>query len=311
MSLNVEGQDCPVCGSHLFNDDDVVFCPICGAPHHRDCYKSIGHCALEADHGTEREYKRPEPKAEQPEEKTDERPRVCAVCGEKLSESALYCPKCGRSTTAQAQNRQPFAGMQGMVIDPMGGVDPNDTIEEIPVTHVAKYVMVNTHRYIPVFKKLSKQRRIHWNWAAFLFPGGWLCYRKCYKQAFIFIILAIFCAVLNFPTQLVLDTLPIPSDGMVTYSQIMQIVSENIDQFMGLPWITAALSTVLNLLTRALCGMFGDFMYRQNALDKIRALQKQEEYPENLPQAGAVSLIGLCLAMAAVNWIPVFLLMFL
>lgn len=60
MSVSVEGEKCPVCHSYMFDDEDIVFCPICGAPHHRECYKSIGHCALEKYHGTDMEYKRPE-----------------------------------------------------------------------------------------------------------------------------------------------------------------------------------------------------------------------------------------------------------
>ena len=31
MSISVEGEKCPVCGAYLFDKDDVVFCPECGA----------------------------------------------------------------------------------------------------------------------------------------------------------------------------------------------------------------------------------------------------------------------------------------
>ena len=53
MSENKTKLTCSVCHAYLFDDDDVVYCPVCGAPHHRDCYKSIGHCAFEEAHGTE------------------------------------------------------------------------------------------------------------------------------------------------------------------------------------------------------------------------------------------------------------------
>ena len=48
MSISIEGEKCPVCGAYLFDEDDVVFCPECGAPHHRECYNAVGHCALAA-----------------------------------------------------------------------------------------------------------------------------------------------------------------------------------------------------------------------------------------------------------------------
>ena len=51
MSGETKKLTCGVCHAYLFEDDDVVYCPVCGAPHHRDCYKSIGHCAYEAAQG--------------------------------------------------------------------------------------------------------------------------------------------------------------------------------------------------------------------------------------------------------------------
>ena len=56
MSLNIEDKQCQLCNAYLFEDDDVVFCPECGAPHHRECYNSLGHCALEHLHGTDQQY---------------------------------------------------------------------------------------------------------------------------------------------------------------------------------------------------------------------------------------------------------------
>ena len=56
MSLSYEGQSCALCHAYLFPEDDVVCCPECGAPHHRECYNSIGKCALEELHGTENQY---------------------------------------------------------------------------------------------------------------------------------------------------------------------------------------------------------------------------------------------------------------
>ena len=47
MSLNTEGVSCVRCHAYLFPEDDIVYCPVCGAPHHRECYNQLGHCALE------------------------------------------------------------------------------------------------------------------------------------------------------------------------------------------------------------------------------------------------------------------------
>ena len=44
------GKKCPVCQKYFHADDDVVVCPDCGTPHHRECYESLGHCSNENLH---------------------------------------------------------------------------------------------------------------------------------------------------------------------------------------------------------------------------------------------------------------------
>ena len=56
-----DGLCCPVCKAKLFEDDDIVVCPDCGAPHHRKCWEYVGHCALGDAHGTANQWQRPNP----------------------------------------------------------------------------------------------------------------------------------------------------------------------------------------------------------------------------------------------------------
>lgn len=41
---------CPVCRVTFKDTDDIVVCPECGTPHHRECYMSIGECGVSAYH---------------------------------------------------------------------------------------------------------------------------------------------------------------------------------------------------------------------------------------------------------------------
>ena len=43
---------CEHCKKAFTNDDDIVVCPVCGAPHHRECYVQNGNCANADKHGT-------------------------------------------------------------------------------------------------------------------------------------------------------------------------------------------------------------------------------------------------------------------
>ena len=74
MSTKETKRVCSLCHAYLFEDDDVVCCPVCGAPHHRDCYMNIGHCALEEFHGTENQYDKVREKEREEAEKTKEVP---------------------------------------------------------------------------------------------------------------------------------------------------------------------------------------------------------------------------------------------
>ena len=65
--INDKKKSCVVCHAYLFEEDDVVYCPECGAPHHRECYINLGRCGLAEAHGTENQYdklKREEPEEE-------------------------------------------------------------------------------------------------------------------------------------------------------------------------------------------------------------------------------------------------------
>ena len=44
------GFHCPICGGVFTDQDDVVVCPDCGAPHHRECWTQRGHCAYQDRH---------------------------------------------------------------------------------------------------------------------------------------------------------------------------------------------------------------------------------------------------------------------
>ena len=78
---------CAICGSYLFDDDDIVYCPECGAPHHRDCYNAIGHCGRADMH----EQLKSEPSKPSEEQEAC----ICKRCKKALPENTNFCPYCG------------------------------------------------------------------------------------------------------------------------------------------------------------------------------------------------------------------------
>ena len=49
---NYENYKCPVCNKQFTKDDDIVTCPECGTPHHRECYNLTGHCVNKGLHAS-------------------------------------------------------------------------------------------------------------------------------------------------------------------------------------------------------------------------------------------------------------------
>lgn len=95
-----EGYTCPVCGEKFKESDDIVACPECGAPHHRDCWKKEGHCHFVADHGTDRQWARPQAGDSANSAESAVEGKVCPHCGEKNPEFAEFCSRCGKDLPA-------------------------------------------------------------------------------------------------------------------------------------------------------------------------------------------------------------------
>ena len=60
--MDYKGCKCASCHKVLKEGDDIVICPECGAPYHRECYAAEGRCVFSAKHGKGFEYVPPEAK---------------------------------------------------------------------------------------------------------------------------------------------------------------------------------------------------------------------------------------------------------
>ena len=215
---NYIGLNCPVCGKKFTADDDIVVCPQCGAPYHRDCYEKEGQCIFQDKHAAHEAWA--PPRQEESQASAEEKKR-CPRCGFENSGTALFCEHCGQplSLNQQPENwAPPFGGTQqggapfgqqqgrpggfppppptgnyppqggfpgGPVpypYDPMGGIRPSDEIDGVTVSDLAKFVQSNTQYYLPVFMNHKHFNRSRFNFCAFLFPGAWMLYRKLYKM---------------------------------------------------------------------------------------------------------------------------------
>lgn len=316
MGITVEGQKCPVCGAYLFDTDDVVFCPECGAPHHRECYHKIGHCALADDHGTERQYQRPQSTEKQSAQSLDAKQaepveKDCPHCGSHFEGSGNICPYCGKPIS-----RLESFGTQVITIDVMGGVSPEDTIDDIPATEVRDYVVVNTPRYLPRFKQLNPTRKTSWNWAAFVFPQAWFFYRKVYFPGIFFFLLSLVTSAMLSSFNLLLANMP--DEALRSYAAMGTYFVENLSTISPAILLIGTLGLLLNIGVRVFAALFGDWFYRSAALTRIRSIkEKKEDAEEDIPlplrlrKGGSVNPALGMLGLFALQWILNILYMFL
>ena len=217
-------KQCPVCSEKFNKDDDIVVCPKCGAPYHRECYDKNGKCIFPDLHKSKKSWR--EVYDSTPDEKisddTEKSNIVCPLCGEENPKDTLICRKCGQilynpsepSAKTPYDRLKEFMRAEGddedddndknsendfnftsggnpfiFLIDPMGGVAKNEDFNGVNGAELAKFVRANTPYYMPVFKKIKSENKSKFNFAAFFFTGGWYLYRKQYVTGAIISIL--------------------------------------------------------------------------------------------------------------------------
>ncbi len=315
MSHETENKQCQICKGYLFEDDDIVICPECGAPHHRDCWQTTGHCGVETDHGTDRQYDKVQA-AKKEEETSDGEEKTCPHC-KRISKShdGDFCPYCGQSYDSKGnRNHQQYGDpmgsgpvfMGGMPFNPntYGGIPKDSKIEDVKVEHVAKFVGSNAHRYVSRFATLNKHSKGSWNWAAFLSPAAWCFSRKLYVQGILYAIIMIAGSLCGVPFYQTLGTME--TNGM-TAMQVYQMVAENIGQFGWLELGMLGLGVALELVPRIICGRLADWNYRTFTLEKVRKIvadPEVEDVNEALMRSGNLNFLALFISFFAVQNLP-------
>ncbi len=315
MSLYHNGESCAYCKAKLFSDDDVVYCPVCGAPHHRDCYNNLNHCALEELHGTENEYSKAK-ELEKQQKAEEERIRLeaeqdalnsknaseyspqttrCKMCGEEYDFKKASCPKCG------APN---FIRINGASFDFLGGVPAGELIDEgITAEDAKKFVISNTHRYIPKFVEL-KTKKTSWNWAAFLFPSCWMFSRKMYKGGFISGALLLVADLISLPVQQALINLGVFSN-VSSYVELFQNIYDVTPEISPVVMLFALASTALMLAVKIVCGIFGDYWYKKYTVSSIRKIRAESHDAElDHRKKGGVNVFLFLISYFVLSYLP-------
>lgn len=225
---NYTGVKCPVCSKNFTQADDIVVCPVCGAPHHRECYAKNSACAFAAEHSSGKEWRSPPPEAPPHGKYADV--TLCPSCQSVNPAGNIFCQVCNARLRGVPPPVPPDAqGFPSWAFPRVtanaesgsfvyGGISPDDKIDEEPVRDLAVYIGDNAAYYLPRFKSMEENSyTLSFNFSALIFNFFYFFYRKMYWVGGILLALYIVGMVPNFllmnevfPQMLqdVKDTLP-------------------------------------------------------------------------------------------------------
>lgn len=268
---------CPVCKQPFTEKDDVVVCPLCGAPHHRVCWKHTGHCALKDAHGTPGQWM-------PPLRRDDEDSMVCGNCGTVNRRGDVVCAKCGHTLDeplppAPSEQQPPIdASVFYADFSPYIGIAPDSMVEGFPAMEVATFLGPNSGYYLSRFYFMRVQKNnFTWNWAAAVFPAGWLLYRKMYKAFLVILLLSlilmapVFALFWQFMSVL-------SSDEQARQLFLRSGLMPSADVPVWLV-ICANLSGTVSFILRAVMASLGNYLYRKHMVRVIGGVRAASADP--------------------------------
>ncbi|HZJ77580.1 MAG TPA: RING finger protein [Clostridia bacterium] len=289
--MKYDNEKCPVCLSEFKPGDDIVVCPDCGTPHHRDCWNKHNECANGFKHYEGFQW---EPKAN-PDENPDTKDKlgvICAVCGTNCPTDFNFCPVCSTplrsSQTKQGKNTTQDKNVfsDGAPVFPMNNsmhlhdlpVPPDTAIDDITAAEAAAYVQVNSKKYI---SKFLTDKKVSWNWAAFFFAPYWYFYRKIYKIGFV--ALALFVSLWLFsagPVQQAYDNFDLLYRDVTNSYSSDDLTQEETEQLnLELYEIASKFSkamwpfALVNLVVRIGCGLSANYLYKKKVVSDVKLLE--------------------------------------
>lgn len=323
------GNKCPVCDKYFHVGDDVVVCPDCGTPSHRECYEKLGKCANHDKHSEGFEYN-------DQAIPNDAEYTACSKCGAKNPKDAFFCNKCGNNLNLSDKdnrgqnvntNGQQYGGMpfgngspyQNVVfLDPLAGVKPESDIgDNIKAGEMAKFVKQNTPYFIKVFSDIKNFSKSRFNFCAAIFLGGYILYRKMYKLGAFITTVQAAIMILSMYIQVYLSN----SSGFLNlmkayesrnYDAMMQAMSKMTTLESSFMFLTVAL-TVIMFVLRIVCGVCFNRLYYNHCKKQINNIKSSDQLSESTDNAlqtkGGVNVaiaMSLAISYFVIQYLPYF-----
>lgn len=291
------GEKCSACNEEFTSSDDVVVCPECGSPHHRECYMKEKKCAHEADHISGYKWQR-KPAVEikpEPEKQENHSVKMCSSCGFPNYSTSENCSRCGAKLNEQqngssgkenfgqntdnSQNAQRtiFDGDYGTVLSYLG-FDPKEDMGGATLEDVSQFVGPNTLYYIPLFKRMKDfGAKLSFNISCLIFPYFYFANRRMWLWA---IIAAVISVIFSIPGTLL--TLADYANGIEGAESFLNMIQNNLGWISNLDIIFSTSYWVF----RIVCCLFGNWLYYKFVMNSIKRLR----YDDTVGGSGSAKL---------------------
>ena len=300
------GCPCEGCGKPLTLQDDIVVCPDCGAPYHRDCYEKLGRCIHAPAHAAGYEWKFPYQESEL---------CTCPACGERTLRSESVCRCCGAALPPEGAQEpadradsdehseefdystfyRQFQETGAPQVDPLrqtyqAAFGKEEVMDGIPCKDWADFIGPASPAYLSAYCRMQlSHTKTSMSFSAMLFGPFYFFYRKAWKPDFGFLAAELLLAA-------------------PTFIEMLQLSGSALAPAMSASALTvfARVCSVLSFVLMLVRGMYGKWLYRKSAADHIRRIQS--EFPDARQRQavlraqggvsfGAVFLCGLLLSV--------------
>lgn len=291
-----ENYKCPVCHRQFEKDDDIVTCPECGTPHHRECYKLVGHCVNEGLHKNDYSFLEAEkPMKKGPEEIYYSPSENEDLQGEDIiNEAKAQSVKDDEESNNDDKSKKAqggFSPFQTIQLD-MGQYSEKGEIDGVSITDIAATIRNNVPRFISKFKQFSeKKKKLSWNWSAFFFGSFYLLFRKMYKQGIAFFCLVISviiggeAAIMKFAPQYI----EAMQSFINSYDTSKAISTADLQGIMAAPDSMTAVKIAyiilgVILVLRIIQALFADYFYKTTVFSIIKSVTDKLDNGANFTQ---------------------------
>ncbi len=268
---------CIACRNKFEAEDDIVVCPDCGTPYHRDCWNEYGRCINTELHESGGSWKNPEAEKAASSESAAE---TCPHCGGTIRKGSAYCIHCGRAVNEESFSTDSESWRQAMA-EALNGrqtADPNEDMDGITLGEASDFVGKNQSYYLPRFRYFrDTKRKMSPNLVCVIFPHLWFAYRKMWLWA---AIVTVGMFLLKVPGTII--AMAQQTDSLIAmyekmggglYQNFLLNLQSFVETNYTLLYRMDFVGSYLSLAADILLFLFGNYLYYRHTIKRVKAIK--------------------------------------